>query len=322
MIPANTVKNFGNVLKRHKRFLIFSHINPEPDTIGAALCLYHYLKNRGKKVSVYNEDGVPSFAKFMPHSDIIKAGVPRGNFDAIVCVDAGSTDMLGKYFERIKKGVIVNIDHHKTNTKYGNINIIDPCASATCELLYILFKRLDIVIDQTMADLLLTGIVYDTGSFKYRNTTYITLKVASELVKNGANLGYIEEKLYESLPIGKLKLLEMVLKTLELSLDGRIASIEITKDMYEATNTTKEDAEGLIDYPKSINGVDVAVLFREVDEGKYKVSLRSKNDIDVASIAEALGGGGHKNAAGCTVEGLLLDVKNKVFTKIVERLKY
>ncbi|MGB9735714.1 MAG: DHH family phosphoesterase [bacterium] len=321
MIRTETVKNLKGVFKKYKSFLLLTHINPEPDTIGSALALYHYLKGIKKDVSVYNEDGVPNFLKFMPHTEAIKTIIPNRRFEVVICMDAGSMDMLGERFNTIHRDFIVNIDHHKTNAMYGDLNIVDPCASATCELMYVLFKKAGIIIDQTMAGLLLAGIVYDTGSFKYRNTTYKTLRVASELIRLGANIGDISENLYETLPLGKLKLLEMVLKTLELSSDGRIASVEVTRGMYQATGTTKEEAEGLIDYPKSIKGVDVAVLFREVDDNKYKVSLRSKNDVDVSCVAEALGGGGHKNAAGCTIEGRLFDVKNKVFTKIVERLK-
>lgn len=321
MIPKEAIKRLKGVFKKHKSFLILSHINPEPDTIGSALSLYHFLMSSKKDVFVYNEDGIPNFLKFMPHAEIVKKDIPNKHFEAIICVDAGSVDMLGEKFDVIKKNFIVNIDHHKTNTNFGDLNIVDSSASATCELMFTLFMKAGIAIDQTMANLLLAGIVYDTGSFRYRNTTFKTLKIASELMKKGADIGALGENLYESLPLSKLKLLEMVLKTLELSSDGKIASVEITKSMYQATGATKEDAEGMIDYPKSIKGVDVAVLFREVEDNKYKVSLRSKNDIDVSNVAEALGGGGHKNAAGCTIEGHLLDVKNKVFIKIIQGLK-
>jgi phosphoesterase RecJ-like protein len=321
MIRAETIKKLKKILRVNQRFIILSHVNPEPDTIGAALSFYHYLKALGKKVSVYNADGVPSFMRFMKHSEIIKTSIPDRNFDVAICVDAGSTDMLGEHFDALKKNITVNIDHHRTNTMYGDLNIVDPDSSAACELTYTLFERVGIPIDRTVAALLLAGIIYDTGSFRYRNTTCKTLKVAAELIKLGADIGGISEKLYENQSLGRLKLLKTVLDTLELSSNGRIASVELTKNMYEATRTTKEDSEGMIDYPKSISGVVVAVLFREVEDEKYKISLRSKNDVNVSDIAEEFGGGGHKNAAGCTMEGLLFDVKNKIFAKIVERLK-
>jgi phosphoesterase RecJ-like protein len=321
MIRTETVKKLKSLLRANQRFLILSHVNPEPDTIGAALSFYHYLKALGKQVSVYNADGVPSFIRFMPHAEIIKTTLSATNFDVAICVDAGSTDMLGEHFSAFKKKITINIDHHRTNTMYGDLNIVDPGASATCELIYTLFKKAGIPLDRTVAALLLAGIIYDTGSFRYRNTTSKTLKAASELIGLGADIGDISEKLYENQSLGRLKLLKMVLDTLELSSDGRIASVELTRSMYAATGTTKEDSEGMIDYPKSINGVVVAVLFREVGQDKYKISLRSKQNVNISDIAEGFGGGGHKNAAGCTMEGLLSDVKNRVFAKIVERLK-
>ena len=321
MIRTDTIKKFKKILRENQRFLLLSHVNPEPDTIGAALSFYHYLKASGKDVRVYNADGVPSFMRFMPHAKIITTRIPAGRFDVAICVDAGSTDMLGGHFDTVKRKITVNIDHHRTNTLYGDLNIVDPDASAACELMYALFEKAGIPVDRTVAALLLAGIIYDTGSFRYRNTTSKTLKTAAELMGLGADIGDISERLYENQSLGRLKLLKMVLDTLELSSDGRIASVELTRNMYEATGTTKEDSEGLIDYPKSIAGVVVAVLFREVKQGKYKISLRSKSNVTISEIAEQFGGGGHKNAAGCTMDGLLFDIKNKVFAKIVERLR-
>ncbi len=321
MISTRSVNDLIKIIRNNRTFFILSHVNPEPDTIGAALSFYHYLKRIGKKVVVFNADGVPKFMKFMPHADIVSTVVPRKRFDVAISVDAGGVDMLGDDFDKLKKGILVNIDHHRTNTRFGDLNIVDSCASAACELLYVLFKKMKIPVDSTISSLLLAGIVYDTGSFRYRNTTAKTLRITSELIKYGSDIAGIAEKLYENQSLGRLKLLEMMLNTLELSPDGRIASIELTKNMYEATGTTREDAEGLIDYPKSISGVAVAVLFREADDNKYKISLRSKQDINVADIAEELGGGGHINAAGCTMNGKLFDIKNRVLNLVVEKIK-
>lgn len=321
MISTKSIDELKRLIKDNSIFFILSHTNPEPDTIGCALSFYHYLKGIGKKAVVYNADGVPKFMRFMPYSDIVDTVMPARKADVAISVDAGGVDMLGDNFSKLKKGKLVNIDHHRTNTMFGDLNIVDPCASAASELIYVLFKKMGVHIDSTIASLLLAGIIYDTGSFKYRNTTSKTLRIASELVRSGADIAGIAEKLYENQSLGRLKLLEMMLNTLELSPDGRIASVELANNMYEATGTSKEDAEGLIDYPKSISGVSVAVLFREAGDNKYKVSLRSKNDINVAEIAEELGGGGHKNAAGCTMHGRLFDIKNRVLSSVVEKIK-
>ncbi len=320
MISTRTIQQLKRLFRTNRRFVILSHINPEPDTIGAALSLYHYLGSIGKQVRVYNADGVPGFMKFMPHAEVVTSRVPSGSFDVAVCVDAGSTDMLGDHFDRFRRRVTVNIDHHRTNTLYGDLNIVDPDAAAACELVYHLFRRAGIPVDATVAALLLAGIIYDTGSFRYRNTTRRTLHIAARLMSHGADMAAISEQLYENQSPGRLKLLNRVLNTLEISPDGRIASVELTRNMYTATGTTKEDSEGMIDYPKSIGGVAVAILFREVSERRYKISLRSKLDLNISDIAETFGGGGHKNAAGCTIEGALPDVKRRVFEKVRERL--
>ncbi len=322
MINSKTVGEFKKFIKKNNTFLILSHINPEPDAIGSALSFFHYLKSLNKTVVVYNPDGVPKFMKFMPYSGIVIKKPPLHNFDAAISVDASGIDMLGDKFNMLKKSALANIDHHKTNTAFGDLNIVEPCASATCELIYVLFRKAGVPIDAATASLLLAGIIYDTGSFKYRNTTAKTLKISSELVKSGADIAGISEKLYENQPLNKLKLLEIILNKFQLSPNGKIASVEVTKSMYKATGTTKEDTEGMIDYPKSINGVIVAVLFREIDKNKYKISLRSKNDLDVSDIAKEFGGGGHRNAAGCTITGRLVDIKNKVFSVIEERLEH
>ncbi len=320
MISTNTIQHLKRLFRVHRKFVILSHVNPEPDTIGAALSLYHYLRSTGKQVSVYNADGVPGFMKFMPHAEVVTVRVPSDHFDVAVCVDAGSTDMLGKHFDRFKRQVTVNIDHHRTNTLYGDLNIVDPDAAAACELVFTLFRRAHITVDPTIAALLLAGIIYDTGSFRYRNTTRRTMKTAAELMYRGADMAAISEKLYENQSPGRLKLLNLVLGTLEISPDGKIASVELTKNMYKETGTTKEDSEGMIDYPKSIAGVAVAVLFREVSERTYKISLRSKSDLNISDVAETFGGGGHKNAAGCTMEGTLPDIKRRVLEKLRGRL--
>ncbi len=321
MIQKKVINELSKVIKDAKTFLIFSHINPEPDTIGSALAFYYYLNTAGKTVFVHNFDGLPKYMDFMPFASEVSKDIPDNKFDVVLSLDAGSIDMLGDKFPPKDKKLIVNVDHHRTNTRFGDLNIVDPASSATSELVYTLFRKMGIKIDTTIASLLLTGIIYDTGSFRYRNTTAKTLKIASELMQIGANITEISDKLYENQSLGRLKLLEIVLKTLELSVNGKIASIELTRQMYHATGTTKDDAEGFIDYPRSISGVAVAAMFREVDDNKYKISMRSKNDVDVSAIAQVFGGGGHKNAAGCTMNGILFDVKNSIFTAIAERLK-
>ncbi len=326
------------VVQTGKRFLIASHENPDGDAIGSMLALGLSLEKMGKEVVFYNKDGATIALKFLPGSEKIQSSLAsiHGNFDATFVVDCTDTSRVGERFEEFKNSgrcdITIIIDHHQTTKPSANLYILNPNASSTGMIIHSFLKTLSLhlgsghasEITPDIAKNLYTTIVVDTGSFRYSNTVPETFNAAAELVLLGASPWEISQALYESEPLQRLKLLGLVLPTLEVTEDGSIASVVIRREMFRATGTSREDAEGFVNFPRCINGVEVAVLFREEpseDGLKWKISLRSKGKINTAQIAEKFGGGGHLRAAGCTIAGTLTDVKRSVFSLINEALR-
>jgi phosphoesterase RecJ-like protein len=315
-----------NVIRDNRTFLIVSHINPEGDAIGSCIALAMGLKKLGKSVYLLNRDPVPEILKFLPFSSTIKQKVPSRKFDVLVVVDCASVERTG--LKNLRANTTLIIDHHqpqKRNQRDSSLNqstvrFIDPNASATGEIVYRLLKALSITIDKTIALNLYTAIYTDTGGFRYSNTKSETLDIASGLIKTGVNPWQVTKEVYESLSINRLKLLALTLSTLKK--DGNIAWITITKDMFKKTGTSVEDTENFVDYPRMIKDVEVAVLLREERKNLYKISLRSKADIDVEKIARNFGGGGHENASGCRINGSIKEVKRKLSLAIRNAKKH
>lgn len=317
------------LIREAKRVLISSHENPDGDAIGSMLGLGLGLEKIGKEVVFYNKDGVPEILRFLPRSDRVGNSINdiKGTFDLVFAVDCTGTNRAGAEFEDFLKsgrgGKVVIMDHHQTNGPSADYQLLDPLSSSTGIIVYSVLKRLPVEIDSDIAKNLYTTIIGDTGSFRYSNTNPETFRVAAELVERGADPAEISEALFESEPLRKLKLIGLVLPTLEVSGDKRVASVYVDRDMYLQSGACREDSEGIVNIPRSIKGIEVAALFRE-ESGKdgqsWKVSLRSKGDVDVAKIAEGFGGGGHKKAAGCSIGGSLDDVKKRMFSAIEEAL--
>ncbi len=329
-----------NIVQTGNRFLIVSHENPDGDAIGSMLALGLGLERVGKEVVLYNRDGATAALRFLPGSEKIISSLNdiRGNFDATFIVDCTDTSRVGEEFERFKDsgrcGTTIIIDHHQTTKPSADLYLLDSNASSTGMIVYSFLKTLSLRLDSgqalkitpDIAENLYTTIVVDTGSFRYSNTIPETFEVAAELVRLGASPSEISQTLYETEPLRRLRLLGLALPTLEVTEDGRIASITINRDMFRATGTTKEDTEGFVNFPRSIKGVEVAVLFREEEphngNSRWKLSLRSKGKVNAARIAEKFGGGGHERAAGCTITGTLADIKRSIFSSINEALKW
>ena len=326
---SSDLETILGLIKDAKRVLISSHENPDGDAIGSMLGLGLALEQMGKEVVFYNKDGVPELLRFLPRSEKIGDSIAdlKGSFDVVFAVDCTGTNRAGAEFEDFlgsgRGGKVVIMDHHQTNGPSADYHLLDPHASSTGIIVYSVLKRLPVEIDSDIAKNLYTTIIGDTGSFKYSNTNPETFRVAAELVERGADPADISEALFESEPLRKLKLIGLVLPTLEVSKDKRIASVYVDKGMYSQSGASREDSEGIVNIPRCIKGVEVAALFREEsgrDGQSWKVSLRSKGDVDVAKIAEGFGGGGHRKAAGCTLEGSLEDAKKKMFGAIEEAL--
>lgn len=312
------MKEITRRLKQAERVVIASHYNPEGDAIGGVLALYIALEKMGKQVHAYNRDGVPFNLSFLPYAEKISRQLPSWQPDVAVIVDCGDFHRVGKEAECVlaKVPLVINIDHHPTNPNFGHLNVVDPKKASASQLVAELIDELGITWSKEMAENIYTGIVADTGSFQFSNTDAKVLRTSARMVELGANPSRVANFLYYDLPEKNLHLLAKALSTLKTECGGEIATMEVTEDMMNSTGTDADATEGFVDYARSVRGVKVAVLFRQTDENEYKISLRSKGMLDVAQIARFYGGGGHKEAAGCTIKGALEEVKRELIEKI------
>lgn len=313
LIKGDPVESLLRAIQDKRVFLVSSHTNPEGDAIGSALALAEGLEILGKDVTVYFDDTIPYLYRFMPHVEKIVHNIDGRVFDVTIAVDCGKLDRLGKGFRKVgDKGVFVNIDHHSTNDLFGDINLIDERASATGEIVYRLLKDLGVPITPTIATNLYVAILMDTGSFRYSSATPEAFRIAAELVDKGVKPWEVAKRIYESYPIERLRLLSHSLGTIELRCNGKVALMVVTGEMYRMSGATEEMTESFVNYPRSIEGVKVAVFIREIGEERYKLSLRAKEDVDVSEVASIFGGGGHRRAAGCIMEGRMDEIKDRI----------
>lgn len=314
-----------SLIKESNSFLIASHLNPDGDALGASIALAIALKSLGKDVQVINRDNVPADLRFLPFSDILTQNVPEREFDLLFIVDCNTIERTGLKNIKAKKSVIV--DHHILPDNVSEIwdietmrrSMVETGAAATGELVFMILTELGVQIDKDIATNLYTTLLFDTGGFRYSNTTPEALHIASKLVAAGAEPWWISRELYESVPYNAIKLLASAYATIEK--EGSIAWITVTQEMLKETGTTSEDTENFVDQPRKIKGVEVAVFFREDAKETIKVSLRSKGRIDVQKIVAPFGGGGHAPAAGCSINAPLMEVKNMILDAVREALK-
>jgi phosphoesterase RecJ-like protein len=288
----------------NKSFIITAHENPDGDAVGSTLALANFLLKLEKDVTIYYCDPLPDNYNFLPLADTVLNFIPDRLYDICFVLDSGELYRAGEALGSAKNiGKIINIDHHPDNKKFGAINLLDSKASATGALIYRIIKSAGHAIDYATALCIYTAIITDTGSFRYSNADPEAFYITGEMVALGINPWFVSERLYESQPRKRLELLALALSTLRVAERGDIASITVTLDMLAKTGATSDLTDGFINYPRSIRGVEVAIFFREIDAGVYKVGFRSKGKIDVSSLAAAFGGGGHHNAAGCKIFG-------------------
>ncbi|NPB06196.1 MAG: bifunctional oligoribonuclease/PAP phosphatase NrnA [Aquificae bacterium] len=301
--------------------LIVTHENPDGDALGSGLALYKFLKKKGKDVFIASKDGVPHFLDFLPGADEVLT-LPRDEFyDVGIVVDSSGFYRAGA---PVKVGKKVRIDHHVGGEFYGRYDLVDPSAPATAALVYELIKSWDRdALDPEIATCLYTGLATDTGFFRYSNTDEKTFELARELVSQGADPYYVYTMFSERESLNKMKLISKVLETLSLHEGGQVAGITVLKRFLDETGASYEDTEGLVNYPRSIEGVKVAyALIEKPEEGVWKVSLRAKGDVNVGRIAERLGGGGHKYASGAKIKASSKEeALNKLLSAVREELK-
>ena len=305
------------ILNNGKRFLVVTHIDPDGDAVGSAFALGFGIEKLAKDVSVYLRDRVPYRYEFLPQPKGLVHEIPDGSFDAIFAVDCGDIFRVGDAHRKLReKGPIVNIDHHDTNEAFGYVNILDERASSTAELIYLILKGLGIPIDSDMAINIYTGIFTDTGSFRYDNTNSKAFVICEEMTHKGVVPSHVASKVHESHPKERFILLCNVLSTLQTFHGNKVAVVHVKADMFKEANASREHSEGFVEFIKEMKDLEVAALLRQIGENRYKISMRSKGKVDVASVAVRFGGGGHKNAAGCVMEGTLEEIR----TRLVEAM--
>lgn len=313
------------LIKDHRDFLIATHINPEGDAIGSCIALALGLNKLGKKTRILSRDPLPDSLRFLPASRLIKTKPPGRTPDVLLIVDCNSPERTG--FRDLRAHAVGIIDHHvptpdvtRRSFHAGSlVNYIEPGASAAGELVYRLLDALHVEIDRKIATNLYASIYTDTGGFRYANTTTESLQISALLIEAGADPWYITRQVYENIPYRRMQLLTLALSTLER--DGSYAWITIKQSMYRKTGTSSQDTEDFANFPRSIEGIEVAASFREEKKDLYKISLRSKGTVNVQKVARLLGGGGHAGAAGCRVRGPLKEVQNRIRSAIKKALK-
>lgn len=304
-------------IKESNRIAIMSHIMPDGDSIGSSLALCSALKKFGKEVSFILDDSIPKIYKFLEGSGEVRSPEENKSFDAVIVLDCGDAERLGKSRLYLEDNFVINIDHHISNNNFGNLNLVDANVSATGEIVYRIIKELGIDMDKGISECIYTAIVTDTGQFQYSNTTAVTHRIAGDLINNGVSVPFIFEKIYQNSSKGKVFLMKAALNSLEFYYNDSIACISITTEQMKEANAKDEDSEGIINLVRDIECVEVAVFLKELEPNKIKVGLRSKKVIDVAAIALRFGGGGHVRSAGCMLDETVSEVKEKVIDAII-----
>ncbi|MFH0941340.1 MAG: bifunctional oligoribonuclease/PAP phosphatase NrnA [Candidatus Omnitrophota bacterium] len=308
--------------KQNKVFLVSAHISLEGDALGSELALASLLKRLGKKVIILNQDEPPVEYSFLPGLGSIRRKVILPDYDVAVLVDCSDISRIGKAVKVLRKDrLLVNIDHHISNTMFGDVNWVKPNSSSASEMVYELFKALNVKINKNEALCLYTGILTDTGSFKYSTTSSFTHLITSELLKHNLDVNGIYRHIHESLDVHTVKALGKVIETLKVGLKGKLAWLEVKNSLIKRQPALAEMTDDIIHFVRAIKGVEVALLFKEIKAGReVRVNLRSRGKVDVNKLAGLFGGGGHKMASGCTLKGSLKDVVNRFIGEAQRRI--
>lgn len=308
-------------IKDNDDFLVISHLHPDGDAIGSSLAVSHLLDKLNKRYTVVNEGASPSRFSFLSKFDqIINLATQslEKTYQHIIAVDIADYTRFGEATHLFtEKPNILNIDHHPTNTCFGSINLIRADAASTTEILIDLIKtHFPEHMDAHMAEALYTGLLTDTGGFRYANTNHLVLEKAAYLLKYEFNPSKVAEYALETMTASFLRVLKQALSNLSFAYNQKVAILSISKEEMEQVGATRDDVDGLVAYPRNIEGVEVGVLLKEWEHGEVKVSLRSKEFIDVAAIAQKNGGGGHVRASGFTFQGTLAEAEEHILDEL------
>ncbi len=313
------------VFDQHHSFALSTHVNPDGDALGSELALYSFLKDLGKQVKIFNTDAVPKNYTFLPFYDaILPAKAFQSDFpEILVVLDAGVLNRIGEDLSHtlIPTKAMVNIDHHNTAECFGDYNLVETDASSTSEIIYRLIQHHGTPIGKDRALCLYTGIMFDTGCFRYSNSTPNAHHVAADLIQEGIAVDEVYRAVYETLSVGTIRLLGEVFQTLGTTPDGKIGWLYVTQEMFRKTGTSHDNVDGFINHIRSIDTVEVAILVSEQKNGDSKASLRSKSFVDVGAIASVFGGGGHQRAAGCEIDKSCEEAIVQLVATIQQRMR-
>ena len=294
-----------DLIRRHGSFLVCSHKNPDGDAVGSSVAIALFLIGEGKEVFVHNQSPISEMYRSFYGVELIQQQIPRDKtFEVSFLLDCGTPSRVGEVFEAFPgKGEVVAIDHHPAVEPLRGVHLIRSEASATGEILYEILRAYGAHLTPEIATALYMAVMTDTGSFRFSNTTANCLSIAAELMEAGADHRLLIDQLYENYPPKRFLLLGRVLRSLSFLFDGKVATLQVPRELYEQADENEDLTEGFVNIPRSIRGVEVAMLFKELAPGEYRVSLRSRGKVDVGALASKLKGGGHHNAAGCTLYG-------------------
>lgn len=321
MIPSE-VKKF---IEHSQRFLITTHINPDGDGLGAAMGLKWALVKMGKQAEIIIDSEAPGVFEFFANYHWIKSLSGGYNIDekfsSVVVIDAPSLARLGSVTSIFSENVkILNIDHHISNENFGELNYIDLGSASSAEMIYTIIKSFGLKPDKDLAEYIYTGIIIDTGRFRFSNTSPETLLTASELVDTGVEPAKISDQVFYSRTIETTKALGLFIGSIELHMDGKVATAEFDYDYLHSPGWEKVNTDGFVNYALAIKGVETALFLREIDHGVTRASLRAKHDFDVNALAGVFGGGGHQKAAGCTIKAPLAEAKEILIKETAKTL--
>jgi phosphoesterase RecJ-like protein len=302
MNELQKIKSIVSIIKNSKTFFIAGHVKPDGDSIGSCLALRSVLNRIGKKASVYCIDEIPRFLSFLKGAGNIKKSVRKNEvFDCAIILECVNFERMGDIIAPSQAKKIINIDHHCVFTDFGDVNYIVPASSSTAELVLKIFETMKIKLLKSEAECLYTGIVTDTGRFQQLNTTPNSHIAAAKLIEAGVSPNDVCMKIYESNSLEGIKLLGLALENVKTDFNGTFAYTVVTEEMFLKSGANAAETEGIVNFLLSIEGVKVACLFKETGPSSTKASFRSVKDVDILSIVKQCGGGGHKNAAGCTL---------------------
>lgn len=318
MEKTRQIEAVASALKGASRILVLTHKNPDGDALGSALALSYALSSIGKEVDNVNIDGVPAALSWLEGADLVRT-TPRAasNYDLYLLLDCNELGRTGFEPEAVAgiPGKAV-IDHHPMPDTGDWPSLVDPKAAASGHLVYEVIEALGAEITPSVAQDLYVALHTDTGGFRFSNTTADTFDLAAKLVRAGAVPAHVAVMLLEREDAARMKLLGLALGTLETDGGGRVAHIRVTEEMFRETGTKDEHTDGFVNYPRSVEGVEVALLFKEKGENLWRIALRSRGLVDVSQIARALGGGGHRNASGVTLSGTFDEVTGEIIGRV------